>query len=133
MSSTRSGGPPRDDEIQRAGGRAAYVGGDPTAAGERVLTPQLLRLAAVVVLGAIMTILDVTIVNVGLATLGGDFRTSIATLQWVSTVYLLAFASVIPLTGGRASGSAPNRCGSPRWPASCSAPCWPACPGRSER
>jgi MFS family permease len=43
----------------------------------------------VVVLGAIMTILDMTIVNVGLATLGRDFRTSIATIQWVSTVYLL--------------------------------------------
>src|ERR671930_2271062 len=59
----------------------------------------LLSLAAVVVLGAIMTILDATIVNVALPTLGRDFHTSIATIQWVPTVYLLAFASVIPLTG----------------------------------
>src|SRR6266545_2815170 len=99
MSSTRSGGPPREDELQGTGGRAAYAEGDQAAAGERVLTPQILKLAVVVVLGAIMTILDVTIVNVGLATLGRDFRTSIATIQWVSTAYLLAFASVIPLTG----------------------------------
>jgi EmrB/QacA subfamily drug resistance transporter len=63
------------------------------------LTPEILRLAAVVVLGAIMTILDATIVNVALPTLGRDFHTSIATIQWVPTVYLLAFASVIPLTG----------------------------------
>src|SRR5439155_5518668 len=70
-----------------------------TAAAERVLTPEILARAAVVVLGAIMTILDATIVNVALPTLGRDFHTSIATIQWVPTVYLLAFASVIPLTG----------------------------------
>jgi EmrB/QacA subfamily drug resistance transporter len=66
---------------------------------ERVLTPEILALAAVVVLGSIMTILDATIVNVALATLGREFGTSISTIQWVSTIYLLAFASVIPLTG----------------------------------
>jgi EmrB/QacA subfamily drug resistance transporter len=64
-----------------------------------VLTREILTLAAVVVLGAIMTVLDATIVNVALPTLGRDFHTSIATIQWVPTVYLLAFASVIPLTG----------------------------------
>ena len=69
------------------------------AARERVLTPEILTLAAVVVLGSIMTILDATIVNVALATLGRDFATSISTIQWVATIYLLAFASVIPLTG----------------------------------
>jgi EmrB/QacA subfamily drug resistance transporter len=69
------------------------------AAGERVLTPEILALAAVVVLGAIMTILDATIVNVALPTLGRELHTPIATLQWVTTAYLLAFASVIPLTG----------------------------------
>jgi EmrB/QacA subfamily drug resistance transporter len=69
----------------------------------RVLTPELLALAAVVVLGSIMTILDATIVNVALPTLGRDFHTSIATIQWVPTVYLLAFASVIPLTGWASS------------------------------
>ncbi len=99
MSITRSGGPPSGDEVQRVGGRAAYADRERAAVGERVLTPQILKLAAVVVLGSIMTILDMTIVNVGLATLGRDLQTSIATLQWVSTAYLLAFASVIPLTG----------------------------------
>src|SRR5918911_3905900 len=69
------------------------------AARERVLTREILTLAAVVVLGSIMTILDATIVNVALATLGREFETSISTIQWVATVYLLAFASVIPLTG----------------------------------
>jgi EmrB/QacA subfamily drug resistance transporter len=66
---------------------------------DRVLTPEIISLAVVVVLGAIMTVLDATIVNVALPTLGRDFGTSIATIQWVPTAYLLAFASVIPLTG----------------------------------
>jgi EmrB/QacA subfamily drug resistance transporter len=65
---------------------------------ETALTRELVVLAAVVVLGAIMTVLDATIVNVALPTLGRDFHTSITTIQWVPTVYLLAFASVIPLT-----------------------------------
>jgi EmrB/QacA subfamily drug resistance transporter len=64
-----------------------------------VLTREILTLSAVVVLGAIMTILDATITNVALPTLGRDFHTSIATIQWVPTAYMLAFASVIPLTG----------------------------------
>ena len=71
----------------------------PIVGGEPALTREILRLAAVVVLGAIMTVLDATIVNVALPTLGRDFHTSIATIQWVPTVYLIAFASVIPLTG----------------------------------
>jgi EmrB/QacA subfamily drug resistance transporter len=64
-----------------------------------ILTREILSLAAVVVLGAIMSALDATIVNVALPTLGSDLHTSIATIQWVPTVYMLAFASVIPLTG----------------------------------
>jgi EmrB/QacA subfamily drug resistance transporter len=65
----------------------------------QVLDREILRLGAVVVLGTIMAILDATIVNVAIPTLGGDFHTSISTIQWVMTGYLLAFASVIPLTG----------------------------------
>ena len=56
-------------------------------------------LGAVVVLGMIMTVLDLTIVNVAIPTLGRDFAASISTIQWVLTGYMLAFASVIPLTG----------------------------------
>jgi EmrB/QacA subfamily drug resistance transporter len=72
----------------------------PTAqSSDSALTAEILKLAAVVVLGAIMTVLDATIVNVAIPTLGEDFHTSIATIQWVATVYMLAFAAVIPLTG----------------------------------
>src|SRR6266511_3929757 len=63
------------------------------------LDREILVLGAVVVLGTIMSILDVTIVNVAVPTLGSDFHASISTIQWVMTGYMLAFASVIPLTG----------------------------------
>jgi EmrB/QacA subfamily drug resistance transporter len=63
------------------------------------LDREILVLSGVVVLGAIMTVLDLTIVNVAIPTLGRDFNTSISTIQWVMTGYILAFASVIPLTG----------------------------------
>jgi len=63
------------------------------------LDPHLRRLALVVVLGSIMSILDTTIVNVAIPTFARDFRAPLSTVQWVSTGYLLALAMTIPLTG----------------------------------
>ena len=63
------------------------------------LERELLALGAVVVLGTIMTVLDLTIVNVAIPTLGRELGTSISAIQWVMTGYMLAFASVIPLAG----------------------------------
>jgi EmrB/QacA subfamily drug resistance transporter len=63
------------------------------------LDREILILGGVVVAGTIMAILDATIVNVAIPTLGRDLHASISTIQWVLTGYLLAFASVIPLTG----------------------------------
>lgn len=63
------------------------------------LDRELVVLAGVVVLGTIMTVLDLTIVNVAIPTLGREFEASISTIQWVMTAYMLAFASVIPLAG----------------------------------
>ena len=63
------------------------------------LDREILLLGAVFVLGAIMTVLDLTIVNVAIPTLGHEFETSISTIQWVMTGYMLAFATVIPVTG----------------------------------
>ncbi|HMJ03181.1 MAG TPA: MFS transporter, partial [Conexibacter sp.] len=59
----------------------------------------LLAISSVVVLGAIMSILDTTIVNIAINHLSQDFDAPLATIQWVSTGYLLALATVIPLTG----------------------------------
>ena len=59
----------------------------------------VLVIAGVVILGVIMSILDITVVNVALNTLAADFDTSLTTVQWVATGYTLALATVIPLTG----------------------------------
>src|SRR3954454_17270252 len=71
----------------------------PSAGSVRVMDRALMRLASVVVLGTIMSILDTTIVNVAIETLGRDLGSSLSAVQWVSTGYLLALATVIPLTG----------------------------------
>jgi EmrB/QacA subfamily drug resistance transporter len=58
-----------------------------------------MRVAVVVILGAIMSVLDTTIVNVALHDLSGDLHASLASIQWVITGYLLSLAAVIPVTG----------------------------------
>jgi EmrB/QacA subfamily drug resistance transporter len=59
----------------------------------------VLRVAGVVVLGAIMSILDVTVVSVGLPTFQREFHVSYATVAWTMTAYTLSLATVIPVTG----------------------------------
>jgi MFS family permease len=73
--------------------------GEVVRVGGAGLDRQILVFGTVVVLGTIMTVLDLTVVNVAIPTLGRAFDASIATIQWVVTGYMLAFASVIPLTG----------------------------------
>ncbi|WP_267128266.1 DHA2 family efflux MFS transporter permease subunit [Baekduia soli] len=51
------------------------------------------------ILGAIMSVLDTTIVNVALDDLSKDLHSSLDDIQWVVTGYLLALAAVIPVTG----------------------------------
>jgi EmrB/QacA subfamily drug resistance transporter len=63
------------------------------------LDREVMLVATVVVLGAIMSILDVTVVNVAINTLAKEFKTTLPTIQWVATGYTLALATVIPLTG----------------------------------
>jgi EmrB/QacA subfamily drug resistance transporter len=63
------------------------------------LPPALVKLALTVMLGAVMVGLDATMTNVALNTLSRDFHSPFATIQWVSTGYLLALAMVIPATG----------------------------------
>src|SRR5262245_52627562 len=57
------------------------------------------RIAFVVILGSIMSILDTTIVNVALETLGRELNSSLSQIQWVITGYMLSLAAVIPITG----------------------------------
>jgi EmrB/QacA subfamily drug resistance transporter len=67
------------------------------------IEPHVWRIAIVVILGAIMSVLDTTIVNVALQTLSKDLHTSLDGIQWVVTGYLLALAAVIPVSGWAAA------------------------------
>ncbi len=65
----------------------------------------VLKVAGVVVLGAIMSILDITVVNIALTRFQTEFATDpshpldYSTVAWTVTAYTLALATVIPLTG----------------------------------
>jgi EmrB/QacA subfamily drug resistance transporter len=73
--------------------RASY------AQGREKIEPHVWVVSGVVIVGMIMSILDTTIVNVALNTLGRDLHSPISQVQWVVTGYLLALAAVIPVTG----------------------------------
>jgi EmrB/QacA subfamily drug resistance transporter len=77
---------------------AAGSGAPPGRRRDR-LDPALVRLALVLMLGSFASGLDTTIVNVTLDRLVRSFDVSVATVQWVSTGYLLALTMIMPLTG----------------------------------
>jgi len=70
----------------------------PDSADEK-LDRNVLKVAGVVVIGAIMSILDVTVVSVALPTFQREFDATYATVAWTMTAYTLALATVIPITG----------------------------------
>jgi MFS family permease len=82
----------------------------------------VLKVAGVVVIGLIMSILDITVVNVALPTFQQEFGVdSYATVAWTVTAYTLALATVIPLTGWssrRSHCSRPDPCCARRRPTS---------------
>src|SRR3989440_3439313 len=57
------------------------------------------RVAAVVVIGLFMAILDTTIVSVTLPQMQKAFHTDFETITWVGSAYFLAQAAVIPIVG----------------------------------
>jgi len=63
------------------------------------LTPEVRRAVLALILGGIAAILDTTIVTIALHTLVIKLHSSVGTIQWVSTGYLLALAVAIPVTG----------------------------------
>jgi EmrB/QacA subfamily drug resistance transporter len=69
------------------------------AAASDKLDRRVLAIGGVVVLGAIMAMLDITVVNVALDHLIIEFNSTLDQMQWVATGYTLALATVIPLSG----------------------------------
>lgn len=69
-----------------------------TAPGDRI-DAALWWLCGVLVLGAVPTLLDGTIVNVSIDALTQEFHASLDAVQWAVTGYLLALSLVVPLSG----------------------------------
>jgi EmrB/QacA subfamily drug resistance transporter len=69
----------------------------PGKAGD--LTPEVRRAVLALIIGGIAAILDTTIVTIALHTLVIRLHSTVGTIQWVSTAYLLALAVAIPVTG----------------------------------
>jgi len=63
------------------------------------IDPRVWKVAAAVVMGPFMTLMDSTVVNVSLSTIGQQLHASIATAQWIVSGYLLALALMLPLNG----------------------------------
>ena len=57
------------------------------------LTPEVRRAALALIIGGIAAILDTTIVTIALHTLVIKLHSTVGTIQWVSTAYLLALAA----------------------------------------
>ena len=53
----------------------------------------------VALIGAFMSILDSSIVNVALPTIMAKFNAGISSVQWIATAYLLALGVIVPLSG----------------------------------
>jgi MFS family permease len=60
--------------------------------------PAVVKTALVLVVGVLAVVFDTTIVSVALHTLSVKLHTSVATIQWVSTGYLLALGIAVPLS-----------------------------------
>jgi EmrB/QacA subfamily drug resistance transporter len=73
--------------------------GDEARGGDGKLDKRVMVVAGVVVLGAVMSILDITVVAVAQRTFQDIFGKTQAQVAWTATGYTLALAMVIPLTG----------------------------------
>src|SRR5437660_11714102 len=85
------------------------TGATPAKTGRNGIESHVWWISSVVILGMAMSILDTTIVNVALATLGRELHATISQIQWVVTGYMLALAAVIPLSGWAAERFGPRR------------------------
>ena len=63
------------------------------------LDPAIWRITSVAVLGSFLAQVDATVVNVALASLAVELHTTLGTIQWVTSGYLLALALILPLNG----------------------------------
>lgn len=61
-------------------------------------------------IGLCVIVLDTTVVNVALPSIGGDLHTTIAGLQWVVDAYVIVFAALLLSTGALSDRVGASRC-----------------------
>src|SRR6201996_8441895 len=62
-------------------------------------SPHLLKISSVAIIGSFLAQMDATVVNVSLSSLALELHTSLSSIQWVTSGYLLAAALTLPLSG----------------------------------
>ena len=75
--------------------QVAVTGGQSTQAGY----PRRWLAAIVMIVGALMDMIDVTIVNVALPSIRRDLHAGATQLEWVVSGYMLAFAAALIIAG----------------------------------
>ncbi|QJT79332.1 DHA2 family efflux MFS transporter permease subunit [Kosakonia sp. MUSA4] len=70
-----------------------------TESDKEGLSPYVWKITAIAGLGSLLAQLDATIVNVSLSTLSDELNSSLSTIHWVTSGYLLALTLVMPLSG----------------------------------
>ncbi|HWQ75784.1 MAG TPA: MDR family MFS transporter [Syntrophomonas sp.] len=63
------------------------------------LDPMVLRVAIILVVGALAPLFDSTMVNVAIHTIASDMKAAISTVQWITTGYVLAMGLAVPVSG----------------------------------
>src|ERR1700722_7206876 len=69
-----------------------------TAPADDKVAPKAIKTGLILVVGFIAVVFDTTIVSVALHTLAAQLHTSVSTIQWVTTGYLLALGIAVPLS-----------------------------------
>lgn len=70
-----------------------------TAPALEPIPARVWRVAGVVVFGAVMSMLDTSLVNIGLNSIATDLGAALDSAQWIASGYLLALAVTLPLCG----------------------------------
>jgi EmrB/QacA subfamily drug resistance transporter len=60
--------------------------------------PEVVKLGLILTVGALAVVFDTTIVSVALQILSTELEVDVATVQWVTTAYLLALGMAVPLS-----------------------------------
>ncbi|WP_243112585.1 MFS transporter [Caproiciproducens sp. NJN-50] len=63
------------------------------------LDPAVLKVAIILVVGALAPLFDSTMINVAIHTIAADMKADISVVQWITTGYVLAMGLAVPISG----------------------------------